>query len=388
MSTLTPRIASELAEAVYQIRKPNIAGRYMFQTTSAVSDHFSFDLSKGPVTGQSGGVAGWFHKTSGFAIVGHGRGRYQNDTVVAVRGSKHGQDWLTNFHVGYAIGHNGGTVHSGFNRTFESMRPQFQQVLGNRFREAGRGTVHCVGHSLGGALATLTADWIHSHFRKPVKLYTFGAPRVGLQSAAQNTTGALTGIYRCTHGADPVPKVPVWPFIHSPTNRAEYRLDGDTGIKPDAHSMSAESVPGYRNTANQQEWSALQTASEGFLSNTVRLKYENRHQARFSGEWADRLSAALITLLKDAGYYTFVVTQASIGTSLTFYDMLARTLEKISAASARFAGQTRGLLGHMLVFAGFVTRELGKLTYRVIREVFRLAMGALYRAVRIAIDRD
>lgn len=229
MNTLTPRIASELAEAVYQIRKPNIAGRYMFQTTSAVSDHFSFDLSKGPVTGQSGGVAGWFHKTSGFAIVGHGRGRYQNDTVVAVRGSKHGQDWLTNFHVGYAIGHNGGTV---------------------------------------------------------------------------------------------------------------------------------------------------------------RLKYENRHQARFSGEWADRLSAALITLLKDAGYYTFVVTQASIGTSLTFYDMLARTLEKISAASARFAGQTRGLLGHMLVFAGFVTRELGKLTYRVIREVFRLAMGALYRAVRIAIDRD
>nr|WP_274054955.1 hypothetical protein [Thalassomonas haliotis] len=39
--------------------------------------------------------------------------------------------------------------------------------------------MHCVGHSPGGALAALTADWIKAGFGKTVYLYTFAAPRVG-----------------------------------------------------------------------------------------------------------------------------------------------------------------------------------------------------------------
>ncbi|XQF94233.1 hypothetical protein ACOBV9_18560 (plasmid) [Pseudoalteromonas espejiana] len=58
-----------------------------------------------------------------------------------------------------------------------------------------------------------------------------------------------------------------------------------------------------------------------------------------------KLGVALVTLLKDAGYYSAVAAQAAIGTGLTFYDMLARTLDKIAKASASFATQTLGLLG-------------------------------------------
>ena len=69
-------------------------------------------------------------------------------------------------------------------------------------------------------------------------------------------------------------------------------------------------------------------------------------------------------------------------TGLTFYDMLARTLDKIAKASASFATQTLGLLGHMLVFAGKVISKAVELTYSFIKSVFDSTLGALYRAAR------
>ncbi|MGY5627453.1 lipase family protein [Vibrio cincinnatiensis] len=37
---------------------------------------------------------------------------------------------------------------------------------------SSRGTVHCVGHSLGGALVHLTADWVKQRYKNRVCLYT------------------------------------------------------------------------------------------------------------------------------------------------------------------------------------------------------------------------
>ena len=145
--------------------------------------------------------------------------------------------------------------------------------------------------------------------------------------------------------------------------------------------------PGYRNTAKGDDWGALQRRSNGFLHKPVRLRYESRHHASFTGYWADQLNAALVTLLKDSGYYTAVLAQAAIGTTLTFYDMVARTLEQVAQASAKFAQQTKGLLGHMLVFAGYASTAVVELSYQFIRWVFEKTMGALYRSVRQALDR-
>jgi len=63
------------------------------------------------------------------------------------------------------------------------------------------------------------------------------------------------------------------------------------------------------------------------------------------------VEVALITLLKSA-----VAAHAAIGTGLTFYDMLARTLDKIAKAV--------------------------ELTYSFIKSVFDSTLGALYRAAR------
>ncbi|PCM44863.1 lipase family protein [Marinobacter sp. ANT_B65] len=387
MATLSPRIASELADLVYQIREANIAGDYrLFTGGMEVDNVFDFDLSRGPIHGVSGGFFGFFQKSSGFALVGEGKNAaFKNDHVIAVRGTRTAQDWLTNGNVGVSVGYNGSTVHAGFNDTFESMKPALERILTPRISNTGHGTVHCVGHSLGGALAGLAAEWVRIRYKKSVKLYTFGAPRVGLNGFAEKSTFGCEKIYRCTHGADPVPKVPLWPFTHAPNNGSEFRLDGGQGISKHAHGMGLDANPGYRNTAKSNGWKGLQKSSNNFLNQPVRLKYQDRYQASFSTLWADKIGAALITLLKDAGYYHIVLVQAGIGTTLTFYDLVARTLEEVAKASVRFAEQTAGLLGHMLVFAGKLTVDVVSLTYQFIKWVFDQTKNVLYRVVKQAL---
>ncbi|NWO04703.1 MAG: lipase family protein [Alteromonadaceae bacterium] len=388
MRTISPRMAAEFAELVYQVRSANSEGNYRIPTAHlSLSRAFELNLSDGPVLGKTGGVFGLFRETSGFALIGTGKQAFQGHYVIAVRGTATSHDWLTNANVGVSTSVNGSAVHSGFNATFTSMRPVLERLLTPTMKQANVRGLHCVGHSLGGALASLVADWIKARYRKPVNLYTFGAPRVGMAGYSQSASAGINALHRCTHGADPVPNVPLWPFVHAPISEAEYRLDNSRGLSVSAHGMGEDDVPGYRNTANVEAWSQLQRRSESILGAVVRLDYERRHEAFFSGQWADKLSAALITLLKDAGYYSAVLAQAAIGSTLTFYDLLAKTLEKIAAASGRFTEQTKGLLGHMLAFARVAVTTVVDLTFRFIRWVFDQTAGALYRSVRQAIER-
>lgn len=386
MRSLSPRLASELAELVYEIREPNALNVYDAGMSKGLSDRFDLDLGRSRVVGEMGGFLGFFEKTSGFALVGHGKQEYSGHHVVAVRGTKTGHDWLTNGDVGYSSSVSGSLVHSGFNETFESMKVGLSRLLTPKLRSGHVEGVHCVGHSLGGALASLTADWIKQHYRKPVKLYSFGAPRVGLDGFATKFSHSANAHYRCTHGADPVPNVPLWPFVHAPVSGLEYRLDNGAGISISAHGMDRLKNPGYRNTADTDDWDMLHQNSMNYLNQTVRLDYKRRNEATFSGYWAEKISAALITLLKDAGYYSAVLAQAAISSTMTFYDLLARTLEQIAEASVSLADQTRGLLGHMLAFAKATVTAVIDMTFSFIRWVFDKTAGALYASVRQAIE--
>ncbi|MDX1536301.1 lipase family protein [Arsukibacterium sp.] len=387
MPALTPRVAAELADIVYQIERPSSSGIYRLNMGNyELRNCFNFDLSAGPVRGVSGGsLFSLFNKTTGFALVGKGINQFAKDYVVTIRGTKINRDWLTNANVGLSGGDNNTMVHAGFNKAFFSMKAALQKILAPLLAGQPDATVHCVGHSLGGALASLTADWLKSSYNCNVNLYTFGAPRVGMHAFAKKHTGSLNAIYRCTHGADPVPMIPLWPFVHAPYAGTEYRLDSGSGISVQAHGMAENKAPGYLNTANSRNWQTLNKRAAVNLEQ-VRLKYENRNQATFSTYWADKISGALITLLKDAGYYTAVMAQAAIGTSLTFYDLLARSLENIAKASAKYAEQARGLLGHMLVFARQAITSVTELSFKFIRWVFDKTLTALYRSARDAVD--
>ena len=381
MSVLSPAIAAELANFAYQFRTPTAP--QSIKTPPILKTNFDFNLSNGPVQGISGGFfSHLFNRSTGFAVMGQGKSpRYKEQHIIAIRGTEFtsGRDWLTNLHIGMSGSTNGSPVHAGFNKSFNSMRPAFQQYLDKN----PKGKVHCVGHSLGGALATLTANWIKNYYGREVNLYTFGAPRVGMNGFSEKTNAGLENIYRCTHGEDPVPCVPLWPFIHAGT---EYRLNSAMGMNFAAHSMTGDN-PGYINTAAKKEdFSSLQRISERRLAAAVRLQYKQRHQAYFSSHWSERISAALITLLKDSGYYAVVVAQSSFSAGLTFYDMLARTLTQVTQASEKFTEQTAGLLGHMLVFAGKTGVKVTELSYKFIRWVFEITVKALYRIAHQALE--
>ena len=381
MNTLTPIQAVQLANLAYKAKSIKTTNLLHRSLHASLRDNFNFSVNPGAVQGVTGGFfSHLFNLSTGFALVGHGLGDYQGESVITIRGTNSLRDGLTDGHFGLSGGSNGSMVHAGFNKTFYSMKPALQEFVEANIKDKVTDCIHLVGHSLGGALATLSADWIRAEYSIPVKLYTFGSPRVGLENFSRAATSRIDKIYRCTHGADPVAKVPLWPFSHAPYSGQEIRLDNGQGLKGAAHTLNG--TPGYINTANSNNWNNLTIQANHFLSTPVRLKFEDRNQASFTSHWADKLGAALVTLLKDAGYYSAVAAQAAIGTGLTFYDMLARTLDKIAKASASFATQTLGLLGHMLVFAGKVISKAVELTYSFIKSVFDSTLGALYRAAR------
>ncbi|RJF35640.1 lipase family protein [Pseudoalteromonas gelatinilytica] len=381
MNTLTPTQAVQLAELAYKAKSIKTTNLLNHSLHASLRNNFNFSINPSAVQGVSGGFfSHLFGLSTGFGLVAHGKNEFQGDSVITIRGTASLRDGLTDANFGLSGGSNGSMVHAGFNKTFYTMKPGLQEFVTANIRDKVTGCVHLVGHSLGGALATLAADWIKAEYSLPVKLYTFGSPRVGLDNFSRAATGRIDKIYRCTHGADPVTKVPLWPFSHAPYQGQEIRLDSGQGLKGAAHKLSG--TPGYINTANSNDWGNLTIRANHYLNTPVRLNFEDRNQASFNSHWADKLGAALVTLLKDAGYYSAVAAQAAIGTGLTFYDMLARTLDKIAKASASFAAQTLGLIGHMLVFAGKVVSKAVELTYSVIKWAFDSTLGALYRATK------
>jgi triacylglycerol lipase len=381
MNQLSPKLASELAANVYSLIDVDDAD--IFGNTY-IEKHFSLN-SRG--IGKTGGFI--FNRQSGFAAMGLGKGQYQGDAIIAIRGTEFSSaaDWSTNAQIGLSVGDGSQIVHAGFNNAFTSLRPQFATFL-DKWRTSNPGkAIHFVGHSLGGAIASLAADWASvNNYASNINLYTFGSPRVGQQGFATANTHRLNQIYRCTHGADVVPKVPLWPFIHAPYQGVEYRLDNSQGLRVSAHGMDpkAGAEPGYLVSANTEHWGHLHVKASEYLK-PVKLRYENRNQASYSDQWSDKLSAALITVLKEAGYYGAIVAQATASYGLTFYDLVAKTLEKIAAAATSFADDVRGLLGHMLSFAGAVVTTVVDLTFATIRAIFNKMLSRLYSSVKDAI---
>ncbi|SON48549.1 lipase family protein [Vibrio tapetis] len=385
MTTLSPKIASQLAFAAYGAM--NISKGIKLAVGDETKRNFSFDLTN-TVKGTTGGF--FWRQETGFALLGKGISqKHKNDHVIAIRGSQSVADGLTDMTCHTAGGDSGSKVHTGFQRTFASMRPALARYL----RQTGAGqknsVVHCVGHSLGGAVASLVADWIKfsPEFKGKVYLYTFGSPRVGLRGFSVNTTGRVDKMFRCVHGGDPVPKVPVWPFFHAPYNGQEYLLNRQQGFHPASHSM--ESGPGYLNTADHGSWDTINSQVTSNIRQRVVLNYQNRVQASGSATWADKIGAALMTVLVDGGYAAMVGVLQATGTSIgTVYDTVARSLVSITKLSVALSDQVKGLLGHMLVFAGKGANVSIKFTERFVRWVFEVMLSKVNKAAKMALGRN
>jgi triacylglycerol lipase len=310
-------------------------------------------------------------RLSNFAIVMERELAGGNHKAVTIRGTEFssGQDWLTNFNIGLKLGPNSWPCHSGFCTTYRSMIEEICAEVG-----AAPRVVHVCGHSLGGALATLTALHLHQ-LGHDAHLYTFGAPRVGPLGFTQDVSRKLQGkIHRVYDRGDPVAMIPLFPFLHAPLFDNGYLVGADRdSISAAHHDMQqnylaiAKAATGWR--------SLISTADDG------RLKFGPAYWLERAGEatripggaiglWA--LGRALEAILAALGS----VVQTAVSGIVTTLDLLAYLLTR----AIEFGGQIKDwVLDWLRTAMRWLGMQVAGAAAEVSRAFLRHVLGLLVR---------
>ncbi|MFN3581230.1 MAG: lipase family protein, partial [Pseudomonas sp.] len=130
-----------------------------------------------------------------------------NDKIIliTVRGSASFDDWLRDFDARQVpIADGTGNAHRGFYNAFIAARFFTESYLRRFYSDQ---TIIVTGHSLGGSIALLLADWIKRRAEAPkVILYTYGAPRTGDSTFVESAKDLIH--HRIINNNDLVPSVP------------------------------------------------------------------------------------------------------------------------------------------------------------------------------------
>lgn len=378
---ITPAEAAEFAEAAYETRTlfdDEKANRPQQQKAQK-----QFLRGTGAAALLSSRTGATFKSSSGFGYIQEST--KENRLLITLRGTATLADWLTNLNVGMQVGPWGHPVHAGFLEAFKPIR----QTLTDYLKQRGRapGSIHCVGHSLGGALATLTAAHLAS-LRVPVVLYSFGAPRVGTAKFAAEITAkvGVHNILRVSHIADVVPMVPIFPFIHQPIDGPVIHLTRDAGLLGDHAHAHAHSMPKtYSLGVRDAEWGALLTASAG------------KTQVGKIGDWLAAsastsvlhnssvalamISNALLWILDRAAKTLGLLIQAG----MTVLDQLAAALHAATSLSKEIRAQLEQLVRVIFRFLGRPVQVLNDLSVAFLRWVLDLLLTSVKSIVARAL---
>ena len=127
-------------------------------------------------------------------------------------------------------------VHGGFMRQFTALK---ESVLEKIFLYSNRNkinTIQFVGHSLGGALATLFAGYISKSFNtEKIKIicHTFGSPRVGNKAYATWFQENGCSVARITNMKDPVSQMPISAYYQHVSDAICFNDDLSIKVVPD-----------------------------------------------------------------------------------------------------------------------------------------------------------
>ncbi|WP_396625625.1 hypothetical protein [Luteitalea sp.] len=168
--------------------------------------------------------------------------------LVCLRGTQTPREWLANFTAvpnPYSFVPDYGWVHLGFERMYRKVRASIRMGLA----AVGDVRVTALGHSLGGAMATLAAVDIRFNMGKAqVDLCTLGGPRTGKVGFRRNFNRDIPLAYRVTNQFDVVPNVPSfvtgWNHVGE-----EIEVDGNVD---NPHSLAAY-LEGLRNVGRPRE---------------------------------------------------------------------------------------------------------------------------------------
>ena len=385
MPILNPSESAISANAIYEILDSSAILYKAFP--QAINDNF--ELASGTkMTGKSGGLI--LQSTSGFALAARGKSMaYKDDALLVIRGTKKFADIISDANA-FWVKPNGTRVHKGFNRVFESLKPQLDTFFINHHPAC----VHIIGHSLGGAIGTLAAEWIKTTNKATsVKLYTFGCPRVGLSRYADVFTNLVgeDNIYRVYNPTDVVPMVPTYPYIHVPEpGTMNYASHYNTVWSP--VSLWAHLMRNYIYGVEGQSWKKLSKPQvvapfdNQYFDNHVEYWMATQNWASLSVHGIHMFYKVLVIILKKILRETGQFFDATAYVGATLIDRMAMYLEKGARAVKEAGVLLTSLMRNILKALGIIVNIPKDLTVVFIRWVFERLSATLYFMAKTAMQ--
>ena len=381
-TTLKARYAATLAQDAYRLKNDILRRTVLFERKDEFDIRESEELdiygrkelyinNGEQLNGQTGALI--FVKTAHImGMCAFGIGEYAGQAFIILKGTASLFDGLTDLNSGIKRCDTGGQVHQGFQDTFETFRPQLIKFQSKLAKRTEIHTIHCIGHSLGGALATLTADWLSANCEITVKLYTFGSPRVGLTYFANNFTNSINpeNIFRVHHKTDPVPMLPTWPFIHAPDKGTDYLLD--SGLHPwKYHFMDNYLSSVSANGEVSLDWPTLKAKRPpALMDKSIENWLKSDGPLSLSINTVQVLNSALLWVIQKIVNISGIMLVGATTTTFTILDRLAYMMHKAYDFSKELGFWVMRLITRMARILGIVMTETTSFTVAFIRMIF------------------
>lgn len=389
MTQLNPTQIYSLSNEAY---KCNASFTAELKSNLAISLPFADIASLKPlnaVTGLSSPIL------SGFGFMARLNGNRSHEIVIATRGTATIADVGTDINAMPMRGPTGHLIHRGFGLTFKSYVQQLNEFLKQQNLGFKPTAVHCVGHSLGGALANLNAAAC-AELGLNSYLYTVAAPRVGMVTYAEHLSKKMNAahVHRVANEADMVTMVPCYPFVHSPYTHGVYLLDGGLlKINPLQHTLAN----GYKSMVNNT-WEQMQSLTRGKqqqLENSMRLglrgydgifpSLEGMRGAMFSSSALKMISMAINDMLSRMGAQNLLCVGEYRSGAFTVLDQMAEMLARYAQASHKRTTEVLGMMNAVMAYLGRTALAMADATVSTIRWVFNLLHLSLTTMAKQAI---
>ena len=321
MAALVPTLTAQLARDVYALTKRRTIEEAITDLNLAYGDLFTF-ADDNLVKGTTGGP-GIIKCQTAFGFTVLGKGKLQGHAFMLFRGTQYLADWLTNGNISVSRSNYGNPVHDGFNSTFKSMLPQLTNFM-SLIAKSKVHTIHCIGHSLGGALATICTEWVHNAYGTKPYLYTYGSPRVGLIGFSDMCTKRIGSerIFRVYHKTDVVPCIPTWPFIHTPNEGKDYYLPSPGFlVGAEYHGMDH-----YVNSVSNKDWGSLGLKPERKTDEDIALWLQKDTPVSLTNATLEWLSHGIAYVLNKCVSGASWLVSGACTTSFTLMDQLSYIL--------------------------------------------------------------
>ncbi|WP_341238086.1 lipase [uncultured Limnobacter sp.] len=346
-----------------------------------------------PITASSGLIT---PVSSGFGFMAQLNGGRSREIVIATRGTATWADAGTDTNAIPTPGPTGHAIHKGFNTTFKSYVQQLNEFIKQQNLGFKPTAVHCMGHSLGGALANLNAAAC-AELGLNSYLYTVAAPRVGMVPYAEHLSKKMNAehVYRVVNEADAVTMLPVYPFVHAPYCHGTVLLDGGGAtVSVSQHKLAI----GYTSMVNST-WKQMQSLTRGKQQQLENSMYPANNKeagrfeqlakipgAMFSGRLLKMINMAIHDMLSRLGAQSLLSVGHYRTGAFTVLDQMSEILARYAQASYKQGKEVAGMLNAIMAYLGRSTYALADASVATIRWVFNLLHQSVTTMAKQAIQ--